>query len=132
MYLPYTVIDYAWWSELIIPAASSGRTKHALSRHSELQEIPGDGNVPAAFASLQDVGLFVAKIIADPRTLNTKVFAYTDVLTANQVYDIMEDMSGEKVIRKYVSRSALSAKNPVLTGFTAERRDTREDSSGRR
>lgn len=111
IYLPYTVIDYAWWSELIIPAVPSGRTKHALSGHAELQEIPGDGNVPSALGSLRDVGLYVAKVIADPRTLNKKVLAYTDVLTANQVYDIMEDLSGEKTVRKYVSRSVLSVKN---------------------
>lgn len=104
MYLPYTVIDVAWWSEQIVPVLPSGKTDHALNKNDRGREIPGDGNVPVAFISLADVGPFVAKIIADPRTLNRKVLAYTDVLTMNQVYDIMDELSGEKAIRNYVSR----------------------------
>ena len=55
-----------------------------------------------AFTSLPDIGIYVAKIIADPRTLNKKVLACTDVLTMNQAYDIMDELSGEKTVRQYV------------------------------
>lgn len=65
--------------------------------------IPGDGTVPVAFTSVPDIGTYVAKIIADPRTINKKVLAYTEVLTMNQVSDIMDELSGEKSLRNYVS-----------------------------
>lgn len=112
MYLPYTVIDVAWWSEQIIPVLPSGKTDHALNKNDRGREIPGDGTVRVAFASLADVGLYVAKIIADPRTLNKKVLAYTDVLTMNQVYDLMDKLSGEKSVRNYVGGFALYQPTP--------------------
>lgn len=52
---------------------------------------------------LADVGRYVAKIVADPRTLNKMVFAYSELLTQKQVWDTVEKVSGEKVERKYVS-----------------------------
>lgn len=67
-----------------------------------LNFIPGDGMVPVAYTGLSDVGVYVAKIVADPRTLNKKVFVYTEVLTGNQVADLMDELSGEKSIRNYV------------------------------
>lgn len=100
--MPYTVIDVGWWSEQITPALPSGKTNHALLQNEGSRVIPGDGNVPVAFTSLPDIGIYVAKIIADPRTLNKKVLACTDVLTMNQAYDIMDELSGEKTVRQYV------------------------------
>jgi hypothetical protein len=48
------------------------------------------------------VGKFVARIIVDPRTINRKVFAYTDVMTYNELATLVEDISGEKTLRQYV------------------------------
>ncbi len=65
--------------------------------------IPGPGDVPNALTDARDIGIFTAKIIADPRTLNRSVLAYDEVLTYNQIYDLMEKLSGEKTVRNYVS-----------------------------
>lgn len=65
--------------------------------------IAGDGNVPTALTDLRDVATYVARIISDPRTLNRMVFAYNEVFTPNQMYELLEKVSGEKVSRKYVS-----------------------------
>ncbi|KAI1775535.1 isoflavone reductase family protein [Hypoxylon cercidicola] len=124
--LPYTVIDVGWWIENTVPSIPSGRTDHAVNKLVDV--IPGDGTVPIAYTSLTDVGVYVAKIIADPRTLNRKVFAYTEVLTANQFADLMDELSGEKSKRNYLpaheiqnalvsSRSALE-KNPTDSSAT--------------
>ena len=51
---------------------------------------------------IEDVGRFTARIIADPRTLNRMVFAHGALYTQNQVYDLIEKLSGEKIERKYV------------------------------
>ncbi|GIK05307.1 hypothetical protein Aspvir_009413 [Aspergillus viridinutans] len=48
-------------------------------------------------------GHYVARIIADPRTLNKKVHIYNEVYARNQVYDLLERLSGEKLERRYIS-----------------------------
>lgn len=66
-------------------------------------EIVGDGNTPTAITDLRDIGRYVARIVLDDRTLNRMVLAYNVVLTQNQIYDLLEDISEEKVIRNFVS-----------------------------
>ncbi|OTA95364.1 hypothetical protein M434DRAFT_393940 [Hypoxylon sp. CO27-5] len=101
LYLPYTVIDVGWWSQAAVPAVASGKTDHAVTK--PLNIVPGDGTVPIAYTDLGDIGAYVAKIIADPRTLNKKVFAYTEVLSTNQTTKLMEELSGETVVRDKLS-----------------------------
>ncbi|KAI1444139.1 NAD(P)-binding protein [Annulohypoxylon stygium] len=116
LYLPYTVIDVGWWSLQAVPALASGRTKHVVIEPVNIR--PGDGAVPIAYTDLPDIGTYVAKIVVDPRTLNKKVFAYTEVLSTNQVDQLIEELSGEKAIRKHLSeetiRDAISSARSVL------------------
>jgi hypothetical protein len=44
----------------------------------------------------------VARIIADPRTLNKAVFAYSEVLTQRQVWEAVERVGGEKLEYNYI------------------------------
>ncbi|EWZ82193.1 hypothetical protein BFJ70_g5415 [Fusarium oxysporum] len=105
--LPYTIIDIGYWYQLMLPRLPSGRIDYALPL--TLGGIAGDRNTPCAFTDLQDIGRWVARIIADPRTLNKMVFAYNAVLTMNQVYDMLEEASGEKIDRNYVSEATIKA-----------------------
>ena len=64
--------------------------------------------------NLEHIGTWVARIIADPRTLNQAVIAWEDEVTANVAHDIGERVSGDgdalKAQRFYVSTfSALPA-----------------------
>ncbi|KAJ0269911.1 hypothetical protein Brms1b_012369 [Colletotrichum noveboracense] len=63
----------------------------------------------SAITDVRDIGTYVARIIADPRTLNHMVFAYNELITQNQVYDLLEKMSGEKVERNHISVEAIKA-----------------------
>jgi hypothetical protein len=36
-----------------------------------------------------DIGAYVAQIIMDPRTLNQHVFAYTEVMSIHEMWDVM-------------------------------------------
>ncbi|KAH6996054.1 hypothetical protein BKA56DRAFT_570492 [Ilyonectria sp. MPI-CAGE-AT-0026] len=99
-YVPYTIIDVGWWFQLTLPALPSGRLDYALVGAPDA--IAGDGSVPSALTDLRDVGRYVARIIADPRTLNQMVFAYNELLTQTQVYDLLERVSGETIQRNYV------------------------------
>jgi hypothetical protein len=66
-------------------------------------EIHAGGTAPTLLTDLRDIGPFVARIIKDPRTLNKFVFTYSDVLSENEIFALMEEMSGEKIEqRKYV------------------------------
>ncbi|KAF4417242.1 Isoflavone reductase P3 [Fusarium acutatum] len=103
--LPYTIVDIGYWYQLMLPRLPSGRIDYALPI--TLGGIPGDGNTPCAFTDLPDIGRWVARIITDPRTLNKMVFAYNTVLTMNQAYDLLEEASGEKTDRNYISEAAV-------------------------
>lgn len=63
--------------------------------------------MPTALADLRDVGRFVARVIADPRTLNKRVHVYSELYTQNKVYEVVEGLSGEKLPRGYVSFSTI-------------------------
>ncbi|KAJ6605406.1 hypothetical protein DFH09DRAFT_1422533 [Mycena vulgaris] len=66
---------------------------------------------------LRDIGPFVVRIIKDPRTLNKSVFTYSDLISENEIFALMEEMSGEVIKRKYVSADDLAAaraRHPTL------------------
>lgn len=83
-----------------MPRLPSGRLDRNLLLYSSY--IAGTGDVPSARTDLRDIGRYVARIIADPRTLNQKVLAYTDLRTHNQVYNTVEKLSNETIPREYV------------------------------
>ncbi|KAJ7819091.1 hypothetical protein B0H14DRAFT_2837632 [Mycena olivaceomarginata] len=71
---------------------------------------------------IRDIGPFVARIIKDPRTLNKFVFTYSDFLSKNEIFALMEEMSGEKIEqRKYVSAdNILTARNKAAADIKAD------------
>ncbi|CAF3538328.1 unnamed protein product [Fusarium graminearum] len=99
LHLPYTVIDVGWWYQISLPRLPSGRIDRNLFLYNSA--IGGTGDIPSARTDSRDVGIYVARIITDPRTLNQKVFAYTELLTQHELYDAVEKVSGEKLERKY-------------------------------
>lgn len=110
--LPYTAIDVGWWYQITLPRLASGRIDYATTLVTD--GIGGDGNMLSAITDVRDIGAYVARIIADPRTLNHMVFAYNELITQNQVYDLLEKMSGEKVERNHVS-SVQSKNRSIVT-----------------
>lgn len=71
--------------------------------------IFGDGEAPNILTDKRDVGRFVARIIKDGRTLNRKVVTIGDVLSQNQICEIVERLSGEKLDSTHVSTEELIA-----------------------
>jgi len=64
--------------------------------------IYGDGNIKAAVTDLRDIGRYVAKIITDDRTLNKYLFCYGDLLSQEEIFAKMEELSEEVIKRQYV------------------------------
>lgn len=98
--LPYTIIDIGWWYQLAYPRLESGKLDYAMTAANN--EIIGEGNTPMALTDLRDIGRWVSRIISDDRTLNKMVFAYDTVMTQNQIYSLLEEISGEEVVRNHV------------------------------
>ncbi|KAL2830659.1 hypothetical protein BJY01DRAFT_240331 [Aspergillus pseudoustus] len=108
--LPYTIIDVGWWYQLSYPRLESGRVDYAMTASNN--EIVGDGNTPMALTDLRDIGRYVSRIISDDRTLNKMVFAYNEVLTQNQIFALLEEISQEQVTRNFISEELVQ--NRVL------------------
>ncbi|KAL1957242.1 hypothetical protein VTO42DRAFT_6148 [Malbranchea cinnamomea] len=98
--LPYTIVDVGYWYQLSFPTVPSGRVDYAaVLKHTD---IHGDGEAPNLLTDLRDIGRFVARIIVDDRTINQYVYVWGEVLTENQIFAMLEELSGEKIQRNYV------------------------------
>jgi nucleoside-diphosphate-sugar epimerase len=64
--------------------------------------ISGDRNMKTAFTDLRDIGPYVAKCITDTRTLNKYVFCYGELISKDEIFAKMEELSGEKIEREFV------------------------------
>ncbi|KAJ7620490.1 hypothetical protein DFH06DRAFT_1285687 [Mycena polygramma] len=107
-FLPYTIIDVGYWHQISFPTVPSGRVDYAAPLKPKV-EIHAGGTAPNLLTDLRDIGPFVARIIKDPRTLNKSVFTYSDVLSENEIFDLVEEMTGEKIERKYLSADEVIA-----------------------
>ncbi|RGP71867.1 isoflavone reductase [Fusarium sporotrichioides] len=101
IYLPYTVIDVGWWYQITLPAVPSGKFDGHLTFANN--NIIGGGNNPSALVNLNDIGRYVAVIINDERTINKKIFAYTESKTQNEIFELVEKVTSEKPERTEVS-----------------------------
>lgn len=95
------MIDVGWWYQGSLPRLPSGRIDYATTM--PVGFIAGDGNTPFAITDLRDVGRYTTRIIADDRTLNKMVFAYSEVRSQNQIFSLIEKLSNETVERVHVS-----------------------------
>ncbi|KAL2828841.1 hypothetical protein BJY01DRAFT_261444 [Aspergillus pseudoustus] len=108
LHLPYTIIDVGVWHQVFFPTVPSGRADYA-SVFVPNTTIHAGGNTPTLLTDLRDIGRFVARIIADPRTLNQSVYTWSDLLTENEIFALMEDLSGETIDRTYLSAEEIEA-----------------------
>ena len=75
--------------------------------------VSGDGERPNLLTNLDHIGTWVARIIADPRTLNQAVIVWEDEVTANVAQDIGVNASGDGDALK-AKRIHVSALLPLL------------------
>ncbi|KAF2112812.1 isoflavone reductase family protein [Lophiotrema nucula] len=106
--VPYTIIDVGYWHQISFPKLASGKIDYAtlVPRN----DVFHDGEAKTLLTDKRDMGRFVARIIKDSRTLNQKVFTYSDSLSQNEIIALLEEKSGEKVETTRVSASELLAR----------------------
>ncbi|KAJ0331470.1 hypothetical protein COL922a_011887 [Colletotrichum nupharicola] len=105
LHLPWTVINVGWWYAGLLPRLASGRTDYIrpAALFPEQNFVPGDGEAVCSMIDSRDVGRYVARIIQDPRTLNKQVLASNFAPKLNELYGLMEEISGEKIEKTYLS-----------------------------
>ena len=110
--LGHTFIDVGWWMQLYLPLplrSTAGAGALKMSRH-----VYGAGGSRALLTNLDHIGAYVARIIADPRTLGHVVQVWEDERTQLDARGIGERVSGDgdalEALRVSVSpsRAALS------------------------
>ncbi|KAH7025657.1 isoflavone reductase [Microdochium trichocladiopsis] len=107
IYLPYTVIDAGSWYQISLPPPYAPPPPLATT-------VIGDGDIPTAMIDKADIGPYVARIIADPQTLNRFVFVYGEVTTLNGIWTEVETATGEAVPRDSISVVDLEARIAAL------------------
>jgi hypothetical protein len=89
--VPYTIIDVGFWFHFSLPH-KPGSTAGIAPR---LHTFYGEGENRSALINKEHIGDFVARIIADPRTLNQYVFAYEDEVNQKEIYEVCSHAAGE-------------------------------------
>ncbi|KAI0333235.1 NAD-P-binding protein [Cubamyces sp. BRFM 1775] len=89
--LPYTFVDVGWWMQLSLPMPerSSGLMKERMNI------LYGEGNNRTLVTDLNHIGTYMARIVADPRTLNQAVIIWEEEVTQLEALEIGYRYSGE-------------------------------------
>lgn len=101
LYVPYTVIDIGWWYQMVTPRSPMEPDPKAFTQP---MPIVGYGDVKIGLTDNRDIGRFVARIIADERTLNQSVFAFGDLKTLTEAWTEVDDVFGTTVMKSHVSQ----------------------------
>ncbi|KAF7309254.1 Glycoside hydrolase [Mycena indigotica] len=122
IYLPYTVIDVGYWYQLYIPAIPSGRAEYAAMIRNRTQIHVG-GAARNALVDLRDIASTVVRIVKDDRTINKSVHVYGDVLSENETFAMMEELSGEKIDRRHISAEHIATTRAKFAAAIASNPD---------
>ncbi|PCH44151.1 NAD(P)-binding protein, partial [Wolfiporia cocos MD-104 SS10] len=89
--LGYTFIDIGWWHQLYLPLSTTSTAQLDPRSH----QIFGDGNKKNLLTDVEHVGAWVARIVADERTLNQYIIVWEDEKTLLEAQEIGERVSGD-------------------------------------
>ena len=88
--LPYTIIEVGWWLQQLFPYPHSMPYTPLTPKH-----YVGDRQQKLLVSTLDSIGLFVARIIADPRTLNQIVVVHDGEVTLSETWALGAELTGE-------------------------------------
>ena len=88
--LPYTFVEVGWWLHQLFPYPHSMRDSPFTPK-----TYVGDRQQKILVSSLESIGTFMAKIVADPRTLNHTVVIHDIEASLSETWPIATEVSGE-------------------------------------
>lgn len=90
--VPYTFIDVGWWMQLTLPHPARSTS---VIKPLTLQ-LHGNSDKKNLFTNLDRIGTFVARIVADERTINKYVIIWEAELTQREAKSVAAKYSGEE------------------------------------
>ncbi|KAL5514230.1 hypothetical protein ACEPAG_2318 [Sanghuangporus baumii] len=102
----FTFIDVGWWMQVTPPFIDVKFPSSVLKK--VMTSRIGSGNVKCAVIDKRDIGKFVARIIADDRTLNRYVFCWAQEVTLNEAIALAERVSGSAIDIENVSADEMA------------------------
>ncbi|PVI03913.1 isoflavone reductase family protein [Periconia macrospinosa] len=93
-HIPYTIVDVGYWYQISVPRVPSGKVDYIMVLPAN--ERFGDGELENLLTDKRDIGGFVARVLKDPRTVNQRVVCWGERLSQNEVFKVVEEVSGEK------------------------------------
>ncbi|KAL0057042.1 hypothetical protein AAF712_016334 [Marasmius tenuissimus] len=122
--IPHTFIQVGMWPDASFPFPHA--VNGDLIANSFQKQFNGPGNVKTSWTALERVGEFVARIIADPRTLNKTVHTWDGEFTLDEAYALASKLTGEnfddypRVNALFLSKHFLTADGTSFTKVTLE------------
>lgn len=91
--IPHTFIDVGWWMQIYLPIPL--RSAAPPEFRALTYRIVGDGKTRILLTDNAHIGTFVARIVADPRTLNQAVIVWEDQASQLEAQEIGARVSGD-------------------------------------
>ncbi|KAL1714971.1 hypothetical protein EV715DRAFT_208547 [Schizophyllum commune] len=120
--LGYTVIEVGIWLQVLLPYPPSYAGRSGIVRMSHTFHAPGE--VPTAGTDINNIGAWVALILADARTLNRTVFVWEAQATQRELYRLAAakgvdadalDKTTEAELQAKVDEGALAGPSALRT-----------------
>lgn len=100
--LGFTIVDTGFWYQASIPRVPSGSFDSAIFMPAN--EVYARGLTPNMLIDARDIGRIVVRILKDQRTVNKRVIAYGAVLSQNDIQEVIEQKTREKLSLAQVRR----------------------------
>ena len=88
--LTYTFVEVGWWLQSLFPYPHSTPESPLTPKH-----YAGDRQQKLLVSTIESIGLFMARIVADPRTLNQTVIVYDTEVSLSEAWALGAEMTGE-------------------------------------
>ena len=88
--MPYTFVEVGWWLHQLFPYPHSIPGSIVVPKH-----YAGDPHQKTLVSTMDSIGVFMARIIADPPTLNNTVVIHDGEACVAETWEIAEKVTGE-------------------------------------
>jgi uncharacterized protein YbjT (DUF2867 family) len=99
-HLGFTIIDVGFWYQASIPKVPSGRFDSAIFMPNN--DVVNGGETPNMLIDARDVGKITVELIKRKDTLNKRIIAYGELISQNEIHQMIEAETGERLVLTHV------------------------------